>query len=267
LPQSLNLARTAAVSTDVGCVRDHNEDSNGMLESLGLYVVADGMGGAAGGEVASQLAVEAFLNTAREAAMQAPESPLSCDQRAAILREAIAQANRSIRLRAEASPELTGMGCTLVAAWFWASEALIANLGDSRCYLLRDTEVVQLTEDHSLLAEHVRKGLMTPAEAESSPMHSIITRALGTSPDVQADYFSLELGPGDRLLLTSDGLMRHVKDDAIGMANRDGTPQQVCTRLTNLARDGGGVDNITCMLIEVHPGAEPPAQPESQPEA
>lgn len=241
-------SRLAAAATDVGCVRQRNEDSHGMVESLGLYIICDGMGGAAGGDIASQMAVEAFLDWVRSRA-----ASIDLDhrqQRAQLLEDAILHANRTVFSRAQQEPRLHGMGATLVSAWFHGRDVLLANVGDSRAYLIRDASIKQLTEDHSLLAEQVRLGAMTEAEAAASPMHSVITRALGTREVVEPDFFHLEAEPGDRVLLTSDGLLRHVTDDEILATVCQGTPLEACTRLVALALTGGGSDNITCILVE-----------------
>ncbi|SNT19563.1 protein phosphatase [Granulicella rosea] len=247
-------SRQAAAATDVGCVRARNEDSHGMVEALGLYVVCDGMGGAAGGEIASQMAVEALLAYMR-GRFAAIDPDLRAElesrhERAQLLEEAILHANRVVYCRSLLEPELQGMGSTLVCAWFSGRDVLIANVGDSRAYLLRRGSIQQLTEDHSLLAEEVRSGAMTKAQAESSPLRSIITRALGTRERVEPDFFRIEAEPGDRFLLTSDGLLRHVDDATILDTASQGPPHEACTRLVSLALQGGGRDNITCILVQ-----------------
>lgn len=247
-PRPDSATPRAAAVTHVGRVREHNEDSHGMVEALGLYIVADGMGGANGGEVASQMAVEGFLGYLRS---RVPgDVAMDRDARVQLMHEAVVHANDAIFLRSEAEEELRGMGATLVAAWFFEGVALVANVGDSRAYLIQDMKLRQVTEDHSLLAEEVRKGTMTEAEAAASPLQSVITRALGTRRTVEPDFFLVELKPNDRVLLTSDGMLRHVEDETILEVASVGTQLAACERLIELGLEGGGSDNMTCVLVE-----------------
>jgi serine/threonine protein phosphatase PrpC len=241
-------APKAAAVTHVGRVRQHNEDSHGMLESLGLYVVCDGMGGANGGEVASQMAVEGFLAYIRSCVPT--DAPFDRETRLRVMHEAVVHANSSVFQRGESDPALEGMGATLVAAWLFDGVALVANVGDSRAYLVHGNTLRQVTEDHSLLAEEVRKGSMTEEQAAASPLQSVITRALGTRQTVVADFFLVELAERDRLLLTSDGMLRHVDDPTIAEVTSQNPLQEACERLIELGLAGGGSDNMTCILVE-----------------
>jgi protein phosphatase len=235
-----------AAQTDVGCQRKNNEDNFAYDASLGVFAVSDGMGGSAGGEVASQIAVEQLLSAfavLRQAG--GGDHPLGD-----ILYHAVGSANAAVYARAQADPSLRGMGATLVAMAVQGSSAVIANVGDSRAYLLRDGVATQITLDHSFVAEQVRAGLLRPEDAASSPLQSTITRAVGIGPDVEADLFAAEIMPGDRILLASDGLMRYVPDDEIaGIATRYPEPEATCAALVELTRSRGAADNVTCLLV------------------
>jgi protein phosphatase len=162
----------------------------------------------------------------------------------------LARANFDIALR--------GMGSTLVAARLSGEDLTVVNVGDSRAYLFQQGHAVQLTEDHSWVAEQVRRGLMTASQAERSSFQSVITRAIGADPDVTPDLFDATLHPGDTLLLTSDGLTRHVSTGELAQivaATASGSPQSTCDRLIALAKSRGGSDNITCILIRNPPSA------------
>lgn len=208
------------------------------------------MGGAAGGEIASNLAVQTFLQTARQELRSGTRNP---DHIRNSLQRAAAAANRTVRMRGRYDSALRGRGTTLVAVCVEASTAHMVNVGDSRAYLIRGGEARQVTEDHSYVAESVRRGVMTVEEAEQSPMHSVITRAIGAEDDVNPDVFSLGLETDDVLLLASDGLTRHLSDADI--ATIVSTPGQsaveCCRRLIEMAKDDGGSDNITCLVIRV----------------
>jgi PPM family protein phosphatase len=227
-------------ATDLGCRRDNNEDFYGIDPEKNVFVVCDGMGGAAAGEVASQLAVEGFL---------AAFANNGDGDLAGMLQNAVRQANESIRNAKQSHPEWQSMGCTLVAAWVQDRVALVANVGDSRAYLIAAGHILQITRDHSLVAFEVEQGLITPEEAETSPHQSVITRALGMEPPPDADLFSLELEYGQSLLLTTDGLTRHVPEDTIRQMVETNSPQDAASGLVKLARLAGGSDNITCVVV------------------
>jgi len=265
LSRPTELRFAAAAVTDPGRVRRSNQDSFGADEPLGLYVLCDGMGGAAGGEIASALARETFLTVARQEVLSLHGEAAECTRCA--LQRAAAAANRAVFARAQREPELRGMGSTLVAARVHGDRATLLNVGDSRAYLLPRAAAEpaagqarplgrhlgrQLTLDHSYVAEQVRLGTMTPAQAERSVMQSVITRAIGADPDVQSDLFEATLAAGDALLLTSDGLTRHVGVEelaAIAAETAADGPGETCRRLVELANRRGGSDNITCIVI------------------
>ena len=246
----LNPSIEAAACTDIGLVRQSNQDSFGNDEEFGLYVVCDGMGGAAGGEVASRIATETFLAVARqEIEVCRAETSVTCER---ALQRAAAAANRAVCTKAEFDTRYRGMGTTLVAAHLAGSHLTLVNVGDSRAYLLRDRLLRQVTIDHSYLAEQVELGMMTIEEAEASSLQSVITRAIGAEPDVHPDIFHETVQPGDVLLLTSDGLTRHVAEADIAAVLASAGADSlhgVCRQLIDLAIAAGGSDNITCFVV------------------
>jgi len=242
----------AAAKTDVGLVRRSNQDSFGSDFALGLFVVCDGMGGAAGGEVASSIATETFIKVSRQELNCDKSHSAECTRRA--LARAAAAANRAVAARAEFDARLRGMGSTLVGVRIVGSALTAINVGDSRAYLIRQGSAMRLTIDHSYVAEQVRLGVMTEAEAETSPMQSLITRAIGAEEDVYPDLFEQPLHAGDTVLLTSDGLTRHVSDEEIVeilAPGRSRTAELACLHLIDLAKTRGGSDNITCVVIRI----------------
>lgn len=229
--------------TDVGCKRTNNEDNYGCDLTTQLFVVCDGMGGMAAGEVASHTAVNSLLRTFSEYAT----SSATIEER---LYGAIAQANQEVCALSSTNEELRGMGTTLVAACLDGRKIVIGNVGDSRAYFLRDGGCVQITLDHSYLAEQVRNGVMTADDAGASPLQSLITRAIGTTETVEPDLFTAALEPGDMVLLTTDGLTRYADAEAIAqlvVAQPD--LQQACQALIDTAKAQGAVDNVTCLLL------------------
>jgi PPM family protein phosphatase len=242
----VRLGDTAALSHP-GRKRRHNEDS--YVVQPPLFAVADGMGGAKAGEVASGLAAAAVQESANEAE--------SGEARVAAL---IEEANRRVFRRATEDRDASGMGTTMTVALVEDNHVAIGHVGDSRAYLIRGGELEQLTDDHSLVAELVRSGKLTPEEAESHPQRSVITRALGTEADVDVDTFSVDAAPGDLFLLCSDGLTTMVDDRTILNAVERHRPnlKDAAKALINAANRGGGEDNITVVFFEVS-GAEQPA--------
>ncbi len=225
-------------ATDVGRVREGNEDAYLVDDAMGLLAVADGMGGHRAGEVASVTALEAL--------------------RAAItsgrpLRESIEDANDAVFTKSLTDTNLRGMGTTLTAGTLVAGDTvLIGHVGDSRAYLLHDGELRQVTEDHSLVEELVREGRLTADEAAVHPQRSIITRALGVDASVEVDVYPVELVPGDRILLCSDGLTGMVQPDDIAAAlRRESDPGRAATQLVDAANAAGGEDNITVVVVAV----------------
>jgi len=234
----------AAAVTDRGRKRPSNEDAFGFSVEDGVYVVCDGMGGAAAGEIASSLAVDEVLRLlAGNGTNGHSHLPEAAEQ-------AIIAANEAIYTRGQRNQRLSGMGTTLVALAVRESHAWVLNIGDSRCYRLRKGRLEQLTMDHSLVEEQVRIGRMSRSEALRSPLRNVITRALGTQCRVTPDVFELEAEPGDLFLLCSDGLTRELSDAVIESLLADNLPlEELCARLVEAAKKAGGHDNITCLLV------------------
>ena len=229
-----------AAATDIGCHRGNNEDSFGYDAEQHLYVVCDGMGGSAAGEVASGMAVRALIETFESLAIQATSrgEELPTEQR---LLFSIHEANRVVRAASEENPELHNMGTTLVCACLHEHRILVGNVGDSRAYLIRNGVCSQITLDHSLLDEQVRQGLITPEMAAASNLQSVITRAIGTADEVEADLFAAELNLNDMFLLTSDGLTRYAKPEDIAQAaSPDAELTTICQSLIDHAKQRGG---------------------------
>lgn len=236
------LHYSAAAVSDRGRKRASNEDAFGYSAEHGVYVVCDGMGGAAAGEIASSLAVDEMM---RLLTQRAGDNPLLTDAE-----QAAASANQAIFSRAERSQQLNGMGTTLVALLVEERRVWMLNVGDSRGYRLRNAHLEQITVDHSLVEEQIRMGRMSQSEAARSPLRNVITRALGTQNTVTPDIFELEAEPGDLFLLCSDGLTRELSDARIESLLRQSTPlEELCTQLVAAANQAGGHDNITCLLL------------------
>jgi serine/threonine protein phosphatase PrpC len=243
--------------TDLGRVRSNNEDCFRIVEPLNLFVLSDGMGGEAHGEVASALAVETIVKYCMEGGAdpgvaQIGNTDLAWSEKTKRLTTAVHLANKNIYESAEAHPEQHGMGATLTAAWIDGSKLSIAHVGDSRAYLLRGGTLQQLTSDHSLVAEQVRRGILTAAEAEESEMQSVLLRALGALPDIEVDTEEHVLFARDILLLCCDGLTRMVTEPEIaGTLQVETDPAKAAERLIELANERGGVDNITVIVIRI----------------
>jgi len=241
---------TAAAVTDRGRKRPSNEDAFGYSVEHGVYVVCDGMGGAAAGEIASSLAVDEVLRLFDAAAANPAEIP--AETHAERAQQAILAANQAIYTRSRRNYRLNGMGTTLVMLATEENRLWVLNVGDSRCYRLRQHQFEQLTLDHSLVEEQIRAGRMTRAEALRSPLRNVITRALGTQVQVTADVFPLEAEPGDLFLLCSDGLTREISDATIQALLVPEDPlEEQGVRLVEAAKKAGGHDNITCLLVRV----------------
>lgn len=243
--------------SDLGRVRKNNEDCYQIEPALNLYVLSDGMGGEAHGEVASNLAVQTVVTHCQQAensrATPTFGEPLpDVSERTNRLASAIHLANRKVFEMAELNPEQKGMGATIVAAWLDGQKLSLAHVGDSRVYLLRAGSLDQLTADHSLVAEKVRVGILTPQEADASELQSVLTRAVGTASDVQVDADEQVLLVGDSLLLCSDGLTRMVTDPEIASTLLTSTSaQEAADRLIDLANEYGGVDNVSAIVLRV----------------
>ncbi len=236
--------------SDVGRVREHNEDHvlvedpvEPEMKAKGrLFIVADGMGGYQAGEVASEVATEVVQ---REYYASPAQDPVER------LRDAIQAANREVHRSAQSSSARTGMGTTVVAAAVLGPEAYIASVGDSRVYLLHQGQLSQITQDHSFVAEQVRAGILTKEQARLHPQRNVITRALGSQPNLVVDTFVHHLSEGDVLLLCSDGLTGHVTDDVIRDTVMKLPPAQAVQRLIKIANDNGGTDNISVIVARV----------------
>jgi PPM family protein phosphatase len=236
------LSFAAAALSGLGRKRASNEDAFGYSVERGVYVVCDGMGGAAAGEVASSLAVDELMRQLAGGSVQL--SPREEAERA------VGAANQAIFSRAQRNPKLSGMGTTMVLLKTDDRRAWLLNVGDSRGYRLRNDSLEQITVDHSHVEEQVRTGRMSRAEAERSPLRNVITRALGTQSEVTPDVFELEVQPSDLFLLCSDGLTRELSDPLLESILRLDLPlDQLCARLVNAANQAGGQDNITCLLV------------------
>jgi serine/threonine protein phosphatase PrpC len=243
----------AAALTDVGCVRGNNEDCFGGDAERQVFVVCDGMGGVAGGEVASSLSVEAFLRSfAGSVGAGDGDAEVAKD---ALFHAAVA-ANQAVRDRSFAELAYRGMGATLVAACVRGDRLMVINLGDSRAYLVRDGDCTQLTSDHTFVAEQVRLGMMTPEVAGQSPLQSVITRAIGIEDEIEPDLFGVDLESDDLVMLMSDGLTRYVSDQEMAEAVSDGGVASAeglhgrCAKLIEMAKSRGGADNITVILLQ-----------------
>ena len=244
-----------AARTDVGMKREHNEDSFLVNEDLGLYVVCDGMGGHAGGEPASRLAVQTIERELLSAKLRAEDpfastAPLENTPLAGALREAVEGACAAVFRTSRANPELAGMGTTCISLLVHGTKALIGHVGDSRAYLVREGDVHQLSEDHSLVNEQVRAGLLTEEEARHSRLKNIITRSVGFEEDVLVDVMGVETKAGDRFLLCSDGLSNLMENEEIRDALLQNKLDDVPGFLIQLANERGGDDNITVLAVE-----------------
>jgi serine/threonine protein phosphatase PrpC len=240
----MTLQYQVAAATDRGRVRPANEDAFGYRAEVGIFVVCDGMGGAAAGEVASHASVDAFLGAF------ADEDLDHMPDRAGLLREAIASANDAVFSLAQDDPRLRGMGTTLVALLVEEGRAWVAHVGDSRCYRLRNNKLERLTDDHSLVDEQVRRGQLTAEEAEHSPLRNVITRAIGSHGSVTPEINEIDVASGDVLLLCSDGLIREVADGQIAEVLRNALRLDLaCTQLIDAANANGGKDNVTCLMV------------------
>ena len=234
-----------AVASDTGRKRRRNEDN--YVVAPPLFAVADGMGGAQAGEVASRLAASTLEGGEEAAALRGVERV------AALIREA----NRRVYERANSDPSASGMGTTMTVAVVEGMTVAIGHVGDSRAYLVRDGSMEQLTDDHSLVNELLKSGKLSPEEAQAHPQRSVITRAVGTDPDVDVDAFTIEAHDGDVFLLCSDGLTDMVEDeDILDLLDRHGDDlDRAVKALVAAANRGGGEDNITAVAFRVAPDA------------
>ena len=237
--------------TDLGRIRENNEDKFEFFiaddeEALArkgcLFAVADGMGGHSAGQIASELALKTLIEH-----FYSDPTPLLLES----LRAGLQKANALIFDAARIAPDHSGMGTTLTALLVRGKEAFIAHVGDSRCYMLRGGEITLLSEDHSWVAEQVRLGGLTEEEARYSPYRNVITRSLGTNPNVDVDLLELELEPGDRFLLCTDGITGELSMDDIHSLLGAGSPSKAAWDLVEAALDKGGQDNATALVVRV----------------
>ncbi|MDO4443670.1 MAG: Stp1/IreP family PP2C-type Ser/Thr phosphatase [Slackia sp.] len=229
--------------TDVGLVREHNEDS--LAVTPPLYAVADGMGGHAAGEVASEIAIQTLV-------ANAPETADGDD-----LARAVVAANHAVIRAAAEGIGRKGMGTTMTAAMLSGKRLVVAQVGDSRAYLLHEGALQRITRDHSLMADLIESGQITVEEARVHPQRSVITRALGSDPSTLPDIYEMNVTPGDRLLLCSDGLSGMVDDSLLeSTLERIKDPQRCAAALVNEAITAGGYDNITAVVVDVPSNAE-----------
>jgi len=249
-PTAVPLTRIG-LKTDLGCIRENNEDKAefyepddpGALAVRGsLYMVADGMGGHAAGQIAAELAIKKTLASYYSSTDENPGEALLAAMRAA---------NSHVFQVAAAIPARAGMGTTLTALALVEGRAFVGHIGDSRAYLIREGQIRQITEDHSWVAEQVRSGSMTQEEAERSPYRNIITRCIGTQPDVEPELFVVETVPLVPWLLCSDGLTGNVADYELLQIANDQSPSEACRQLVELACARGGSDNVTVLIVRV----------------
>jgi len=243
--------------TDVGKVRDHNEDTIGSQPDIGLWVLADGMGGYNAGEVASGIAVKTIVDLVTQACKTEKRGDIEAGtgymRQTIVLRDAIHRANKVINQTAQSQPQCEGMGTTLVASLFYDNKVSIAHVGDSRMYRLRGNRFEQITMDHSLLQELVDRGFYSQEEAQRSTNRNYVTRALGVEANVDVEVQEVEVQKGDYFLMCSDGLPDMVEDEDIHLtistfANDVRTVGEQLIKLTN---DNGGRDNVSVILVRV----------------
>lgn len=251
-----NIRPLCVAHTDRGMIRESNQDAFLLEPGLGLYVVADGMGGRAGGEVASRLATETLSMELARHLSQVKELELT--GRKAFFTSAINRASLRIYERSLELPQYRGMGTTVSLLWIspfsseidaFANFAIIGHVGDSRCYLNRSGILFQLTDDHSLVNEQIKAGILSPRDPMIAQMRNVITRCVGYQEDEEVDTRAMQIMPGDRFLLCSDGLSTKISDEEIRTALLRSDLDNVPRELTNLANERGGDDNITVIVI------------------
>ena len=244
-------------ATDMGLRRSTNEDNLLVRDDLGLFIVADGMGGHAAGEVASQVAVEGIAAFVEATVTVSPDQtwPVPFDARESVdanrLRAGFHLANQRLAARIASSRELRGMATTAVALLVDGDAGTLAHVGDSRAYRLRGGEIGRLTRDHSWVEEQIQAGTLTEAAARRHPWRNVVTRALAGSADLDVEIQALRLEPRDRVLLCTDGVFSVLADERIGeIVERDAGLDDLCGALIDGANDGGGPDNATAVVIE-----------------
>jgi serine/threonine protein phosphatase PrpC len=245
---------TSFGGTDIGKKRAKNEDAFLLNDQLFIYAVADGVGGNEGGEIASRMAVETLAASLQELLGEKGRTPppsSESDPNTAALEHALTLANQTIRREQSLNPEISGMATTLTALLIGKGRLHLAHIGDSRAYLLRSGKFTQLTNDHSLVMEQLRAGAITSEQARMSPYRHVITRALGIDEEVKVDFSEHALQRDDRLLLCTDGLTGMIDDAEISRLLSTVTPDDAVRKLLTAANDGGGLDNITVVVVWV----------------
>lgn len=239
-----------AAVTDTGRVREHNEDALAVAPACGLVVLADGMGGYAAGEVASDIAVAVIRDVVEQHFLH---SAVVVDELWQVLVDAVLEANTAIIAAASDEPSHRGMGATLVTGLFHGDLLVLAHVGDSRAYRLRDGLLMLMTRDHSVLQEHIDAGRVTPDEARRSSIRNLVTRALGAAPVLSVEVHEHAVERGDVYLFCSDGLNDMLADDAITgiLLNGTGGLEQICMDLVSAANEAGGADNVSVVLVYV----------------
>jgi serine/threonine protein phosphatase PrpC len=243
--------------TDVGQRRDHNEDAIASDDSMGFVILADGMGGYKAGEVASEIAVLSVTAELKEAMMSVRpgqvDTMLGKQAEAKLIIDAVRNANAAIYNVSQTQPQCAGMGTTLVVGLFTNNKLLVGHIGDSRMYRLRNQVLTQITEDHSLLQEQIKSGLITPEQAKFSATKNLVTRAVGIDPEVELELNEYDVEVDDIYLLCSDGLSDLVEDELIqatlNMLSSD--LPEAAQKLVQMANDNGGKDNISVILVRV----------------
>ncbi|MFZ1910042.1 MAG: Stp1/IreP family PP2C-type Ser/Thr phosphatase [Burkholderiales bacterium] len=255
----MDLSRVLQIvsCTDPGMVRAHNEDAVTSDAAHGLVVLADGMGGYNAGEVASGMATTVIATEVAHALASVKPQDVDPQTRRPLaenlLREQILKANTSIHQAAQSQPQYAGMGTTLVTCLFYDNRVMVAHLGDSRLYRMRDGALTQVTRDHSLLQEQIDSGLITPEQAKTAQHRNLVTKALGIDPSVEPEIREYRTAPGDIYLLCSDGLCDMVSDEDIGMALEalGANLELAAQQLVQMANDNGGRDNVSVILVRI----------------
>ncbi len=262
----MSLEVSSQAATHVGRKRRRNEDSHLADPDLGLYIVADGMGGQAAGDVASRRAVDvarAHIADRIEVLTRFAENPTQDNRVAAqeLVTTAIQAACADLWSMAENDPNLRGMGTTMVCFAIAGDRAVLGHVGDSRCYLVRQGEANRLTEDHTIVAASIKNGTMTKEQAKKSALRSVLTRAVGTQESVQVDALCVEIMPGDVFLICSDGLYGYIEEDEEIASLCEKPKEDLATQLVDLANERGGRDNITAIVLSFQgaPVTEPEA--------
>ena len=242
----------AAGLTDIGKVRSINQDSFHLLEDKQVYIVADGMGGHAAGDQASRIAVKTIAEIlsnydfSQDDVEDETESGMSVEE---LIRYALQEANEQILLASLSNQHLQGMGTTAIVAVENKGSLFVGHIGDSRTYLTRESQISQITEDHSVVQQLVKAGAISEEEAQVHPYKNVITRCLGMQANVEPDTLELVLQPGDKVLMCSDGLSNMVSDKQMEEMVNQNTPEEACQKLVDLANENGGTDNITVVLL------------------